>query len=74
MSEAKDLGFSYRVRGSGEVVVLRGSSVVTTLRGAAAERFLRDVEAKDPQQVMARATGQYRRGNERGARSHPRNG
>ncbi len=70
---AADLGFSYRVRKSGEVVVLREGTVVETLRGRAAERFLRDVEEKDPQQVMARVTGQYRHGTERSARTHPRN-
>ncbi|MEU9794955.1 hypothetical protein AB0E27_30905 [Streptomyces sparsogenes] len=29
--------------------------------------------AGDPQEVMARWTGDYRRGNERTARDHPRN-
>jgi hypothetical protein len=43
------------------------------LRGAAAQRFLADVEAGDPQSVMARATGNFKRGNERQARNHPRN-
>jgi len=37
----------------------------TTLRGAAALKFLSDVERGDPQQVMARVTGNYKRGNER---------
>ena len=44
-----------------------------TLRGDAAVRFLHDVEEGDPQQVMARVTGDYKRGNERVARDHPRN-
>ena len=35
------------------------------LRGRAAERFLADVESGDPQAVMARVTGNYKRGNER---------
>jgi hypothetical protein len=68
-----DLGFDYVVRKSGEVVIRRGGVDVTTLRGAAAERFLADVHAGDPQQVMARVTGNYRRGNERQARGHNRN-
>ena len=33
--------------------------------GKAAAKFLTDVERGDPQQVMARATGNYKRGNER---------
>jgi len=40
---------------------------------AAGSKFLDDVERDDPQDVMARATGNYRRGNERVAREHPRN-
>jgi len=55
------------------VVIERGGRAVTVLRGNATNRFLSDVEAGDPQQVMARATGNYRRGNERAATSHPRN-
>jgi len=74
VSEPKDLGFSYRERRSGELVVERDHVVVATLRGRTAERFIRDVESGDPQQVMAKVTGQYRRGNERSrAKAHPRN-
>ena len=43
------------------------------LRGAAAARFLDDVEADDEQELMARVTGNYRRGNERTGKNHPRN-
>ena len=41
--------------------VLRGGDA----RGGAAERFLAKVEHDNPQQVMARVTGNYKRGNER---------
>ncbi len=44
----------------------------TTLRGVAAADFLDDVERGDPQELMARLTGNYKRGNEREARNHPR--
>jgi len=57
-------GFKYEVRGS-EVVVTHHGKRAATLRGDAAARFLRKVEAGDPQQVMARVTGNYKRGNER---------
>jgi hypothetical protein len=57
-------GFSYKVRGS-EVVVSHHGRRAATLRGDAAARFLRDLEHRDPQQLMARATGNYKRGNER---------
>ena len=39
--------------------------------GAAAARFLVDVEDDDPQQLMARLTGNYKHGNERLARTTP---
>ena len=71
-----DLGFRFARRKSGEVAISRGGRVVTTLRGEAAESFLADAEgcdAMDLQQLMARLTGNYKRGNERLASSHPRN-
>lgn len=68
-----DLGFTYVVRKGGEVAISRGGRVVTVLRGGRATRFLDDVADGDDQQVMARVTGNYRRGNERNASEHPRN-
>ena len=65
-------GFAFSQRGDSVVVTHRGKKAVT-LRGSAAARFLEDIERSDPQQVMARVTGDYRRGNERAARDHPRN-
>jgi hypothetical protein len=62
-----DLGFEYATRKSGDVVISRGGVVVTTIRGKAAAKFLTDVDRGDAQQVMARATGNYQRGNERSA-------
>ena len=65
-------GFRFTARGDAVVITHHGKEAVT-LRGRAAARFLDDVESEDPQHVMARATGNYRRGNERIAREHPRN-
>ena len=65
-------GFAYSQRGDAVVITHHGRKAVT-LRGSAAARFLEDVERGDPQQVMARVTGDYKRGNERTARDHPRN-
>ena len=65
-------GFTFTVCGS-EVLIDHLGRPATTLRGAAAERFLADVERTEPQELMARVTGNYRRGNERVARQHPRN-
>ncbi|WP_125099020.1 hypothetical protein [Leucobacter chromiireducens] len=60
--------FSYRVTASGELRVFRGGRTVTVLRGTSAERTLARL-GRDPQQdqqVLARVTGNYRRGTERG--------
>ncbi|BCY10083.1 hypothetical protein [Actinoplanes sp. L3-i22] len=66
-------GFTYRVRKNGEVEVLHHGRPASVLRGAAATRFLADVASGDPQELMARVTGNYRHGNERAAKNHPRN-
>ncbi|WP_460937948.1 hypothetical protein [Phycicoccus ginsengisoli] len=65
-------GFDYTVRGEDVLITHRGRHA-TTLRGQRAIAFLDDVEREDPQELMARLTGNYRRGNERAARNHPRN-
>lgn len=65
-------GFTFEVRGDSVVVSHHGTRA-TVLRGRVARDFLRDVETGDPQELLARLTGNYRRGNERTARNHPRN-
>jgi len=66
-------GFEFTTAADGTVTVLHHGRVAARLRGATAARFLDDVEKDDPQLLMARITGNYRRGNERAARNHPRN-
>jgi hypothetical protein len=66
-------GFSYERRGL-DVVIKHHGRVATTLRGARASEFLSDVVEQDEQQLMARLTGNYKRGNERTSANHPRNG
>lgn len=71
-----DLGFTHRPRKNGDVEILHHGRVAVTLRGAAASKFVGDVERCDDagaQQLMARATGNYKRGNERMAGDHLRN-
>lgn len=65
-------GFDYLARADGTVVITHHGRAATTLRGGRAAEFLAEVD-QDPQLVMARWTGNYRRGNERTARQHPRN-
>ncbi|MEX0684264.1 MAG: hypothetical protein WD904_06425 [Dehalococcoidia bacterium] len=78
MNTDRDTGlrFTFRATASGAVQIYHGDTLGTTLRGAAAKKFLAKVDdASDTsqQQIMARLTGNYKRGNERQARSHPRN-
>lgn len=70
---ARPDGFEFQLLGE-EVVVTHYGRRATTLRGLAARRFLTDVEESDPQELMARLTGNYKRGNERTAKNHPRHG
>ncbi len=66
-------GFAFTRRGDAEIVITHRGRPATTLRGDAALQFLAEVEASDAQEVMARVTGNYKRGNERTAKNHPRN-
>jgi hypothetical protein len=70
---AKPDGFSWSQTGNGDVVITHHGKVATTLRGERAAQFVDDVGASDEQELMARLTGNYKRGNERQARNHPRN-
>jgi len=70
---ARAQGFSYEERADGSVVIEHNGRNAGTLRGPRAQEFLAEVESGDPQTVMARWTGNYRRGNERTARNHQRN-
>jgi len=65
-------GFEFTVRGD-DVVIRHHGTTATVLRGARASDFLAQVADTDAQLLMARITGDYRRGNERTARQHPRN-
>jgi hypothetical protein len=57
--------FSYQASKDDTVRISWNGRVVTTLRGRDALRFLDEVELGDEQLVMAKATGNFKRGNER---------
>lgn len=59
--------FSYRVTKDGRILTSRGGRLVVTVAGAAADRLAGMLGAAEDadQQLLARATGNYRRGNER---------
>ena len=69
--EAGDLGFTYLAVKSGAVFIRRHGQAASELRGAEAEAFLKKIETasfSQAQQIMARVTGNYKRGNEKTAR------
>jgi hypothetical protein len=66
-------GFAYTARSDGSLIITHHGRPAATLRGARAAEFLTEVDGGDEQEIMARWTGNYRRGNERRARDHPRN-
>ncbi len=71
-----DLGFTFKRAKDGDVKITHRGRSAATLRGEKALWFLDDMEKLDSnaqQQEMARITGNYRRGNERSAKNHPRN-
>jgi len=76
MSSDGDLGFAFKQSGKGEVTITHHGKRAATLRKDKAKWFLEDMNGLDfeaQQQEMARLTGNYRRGNERQAKNHPRN-
>lgn len=74
---SSELGFDFRVRKSGVVEITHHGRLAATLRGNTAQDFIAEVESLDDedeqQQLMARMTGNDKRGNERTAGEHPRN-
>lgn len=71
-----DLGFTFEARANGDVIIFHRHRLAATLRGQAAKTFLAQGDSlsdAELQQVMARLTGNYKRGNERKAARHPRN-
>ncbi|CAN5134048.1 hypothetical protein BH23CHL9_BH23CHL9_01840 [soil metagenome] len=60
--------FSYLSRSDGSIVIRYHAAPVTVLRGKTAARFstrMAGADADAAQQIMARATGNFKRGNER---------
>ena len=67
--------FSWLSRADGAIVIRYHDAPVTLLRGKAAEKFtarVRGAEGAAAQQLMARATGNFKRGNERKGKQQAR--
>lgn len=59
--------FTWSARKNGELAISRDGEVVTMIRGRVAERLtdrLESATVHEAQHLLARATGNYRRGNE----------
>ncbi|KAA3596330.1 MAG: hypothetical protein DWQ06_15175 [Calditrichaeota bacterium] len=64
----EDLNFTYQIYKNGDVLIRHNGLTATTLRGKQAMKFKSQIETLDfaeLQQIMARLTGNYKRGNER---------
>ncbi|MET0724831.1 MAG: hypothetical protein ABWY36_00675 [Leifsonia sp.] len=60
--------FDYRVTSGGRVLVARGGRTVVTVSGASAAKLvtsLAQADERSAQLLLAKATGNYKRGNER---------
>ncbi|MCK5312035.1 MAG: hypothetical protein KAJ62_07995 [Desulfobacteraceae bacterium] len=71
-----DLGFLHRVAKNGDISINHKGRLATTLRGFKAVSFIEDINLlnfAEQQQLMARVTGNYKRGNERRSKNHPKN-
>jgi hypothetical protein len=62
---ASPSGFAYTTRKNGDVIITHYGRQAAVLRGATAEKFLAQIGNRDPQELMARLTGNYKRGNQR---------
>ena len=62
---AQPQGFEWVKRKNGDVVITHFGQFATVLRGRRAAKFLDDVSGGDDQALMARVTGNYKRGNEK---------
>ena len=70
-----DLGFTYLQTKAGIVFIRHHGKLASELRGTAAEAFIKRIAGatfKAEQQLMARLTGNYKRGNERVAKKSDR--
>lgn len=73
---ADDLGFNFQKSKDGNVIIKHHGKLATNLRANKAAEFMDEMNSSDfaeQQQIMARVTGNYKHGNEKNAKSHPRN-
>lgn len=71
----QDLGFTNKETKAGDVIIYHHKKQAAILRNVRAWKMLIDIQSSSfqQQQLLARLTGHYKRGNEKKAKSHPRN-
>ena len=73
---ADDLGFDFQKSKDGNVIIKHHGKLATNLRANKAAEFMTEMKLSSfakQQQIMARITGNYKHGNEKHAKTHPRN-
>lgn len=76
VKSADNLGFTFRETKTGDIIIYHLNKQTMILRGFRAQEAKANLDASafgEQQQFMARLTGNYKRGNERTAKNHPRN-
>ena len=71
-----DLGFVYRITKDGKILISHTGKLATTLRGSKAIAFRKKLDGatfSQQQQLMARLTGNYKRGNEKLSKLYAKN-
>lgn len=71
-----DLKFTHYLNKNNDVLIEHHGKLATTMRGSKAATFLAKMDKAtfpQQQQLMARVTGNYKRGNERLSKNHPKN-
>ena len=76
MSINEPSGFIWEAKNSGDLEIFHNGILASTLRGETAAKTIVSLNSsttEKQQQILARITGNYKHGNERQAKSHPRN-
>jgi len=76
MNEGSTDLFEYRVTKDQKILIYWDNRLVVTLANEKAKKFLRQMDAAgaDPQLIMARFTGNFKRGNEREGKANRKRG
>ena len=74
--DREDLGFKYEAKKDGSLAIHHNGKYATKFSKHKSAQVLSQLDVLDfaaQQQLMARLTGNYKHGNEREAKQHPRN-